>query len=220
MTPHLALVRIDDAGPVPLGGPARSSLRERSRAKRGYAARGSAAPPAPRVDREFERDQLREFGRRLTHHRIARDVPYATLAARAGLTVERLAAVERGEIADLPYRTVTSLCEALDLRVSDFFGDDVAVPPRTHDVSITPDTYLNIDDATQRFLLVRDTPNYRAGDRMCLCEAIEGEPTGRTLVMEIVYLTTPDPPELAPGCVLLAIEPARDAWTVAPSREG
>jgi transcriptional regulator with XRE-family HTH domain len=159
---------------------------------------------------------MRELGWRLAHHRAAKGLTRHSLGKRAGLNPRAVAAVERGR-ADVRYATVLRLCDALGMPLSDLFGSQVAPAPRIHEMSMPARAWALVDDGVQPFLLLRDEANYRPGDRIALEETLHGVATGQTLVVEITYLAYGEEYHLAPGCVVAAIQPARDAWTVAPA---
>ena len=173
----------------------------------------SFATLSGRVSRSFHRHQIRELGWRLAHHRSARGFTRRALAKRVGLAARTLAAIERGR-ANVRYETVLRLCDALDLPLRDVLLGELATAPRTHDVQLPALTWALVDNGVQPFLLLRNTANYRPGDRVALRESVTGDEAGRTLMLEITYLLYGDAVRLAPGCVVAAIQPARDAWTV------
>lgn len=165
------------------------------------------------------RRALRELGWRLGHHRAARGMTREQLAARAGIGggAREVAVIERGRRSDLRYAAVLRLCGALDLSLADLFAAELAWSPRVHDVPTPAPTWAMIEGGVQPFLLLRNAANYRAGDRVALIETLRGRETGRVAVVELTYLLYGESVGLAPGCVVASIQPARDAWTVAPA---
>lgn len=163
------------------------------------------------------RRALRELGWRLAHHRAARQMTRDQLAARAGVGAREVAAIERGRRSSVRYTVVMRLCGALDLSLVDLFAGEVARAPRLHDVVVAAPTWAMIDGGVQSFLLLRNAANYRAGDRAALIETLRGQETGRVSLVELTYLLYGETVGLAPGCVVASIQPARDAWTVAPA---
>jgi transcriptional regulator with XRE-family HTH domain len=176
-------------------------------------AEDSFAALSERASQRFHRHQIRELGWRLAHHRWAKGFTRRSLAKRVGLAARSLAAIERGR-ANVHYATVLRLCDALDLPLREILGGQLATAPRTHDVQLPAPTWGLVDDGVQPFLLLRNDANYRPGDRIALRETLDGDQAGRTLMLEITYLLYGDAVRLAPGCVVAAIQPARDAWTV------
>jgi transcriptional regulator with XRE-family HTH domain len=163
------------------------------------------------------RRALRELGWRLAHHRSARQMTRDRLAEQAGVGVRELAAIERGRRSDLRYTVVLRLCGALDISLADLFAAELARAPRMHDVPVPAATWAMIEAGVQSFLLLRNGANYRAGDRAALVETLRGRETGRVAVVELTYLLYGESVGLAPGCIVASIQPARDAWTVAPA---
>lgn len=172
----------------------------------------------PADQRNYEQWQLRELGWRAAHHRVARELDARSVAADAGLAEPELQAIERGEDPSLTYLTVVRLCRALDIALADLFTATSAEPPTVHELPVSAETFQLIADGTQQFVLARNGPNYRPGDRLHLVDTADGRPTGRDQTVDITYIAYGDSVGVAPGCVVMAVQPAALAWVVTRTR--
>lgn len=92
-----------------------------------------------------------------------------------------------------------------------------------HELKVHKEFFSEIENLNKKFEVRKNDRNFQMGDFLALNEMNNGEYTGRSLLVRVIYILD-NPMYCKPGMVIMSIQPCRvtkeDGFELIPGRKG